>query len=941
VRDWQPTTATEVAMRDALRVHDQERYFGLLARSDLLLPVSADALTGRTVGWGTWTTDGRTHLLAFTSTEALYACLADHGGSYRTLAFEDLAAAWPNMEWWLAVNPGLPIEAYLPAWYVTQVKRGDIRLPGRTLGARARIEHANSLRARAVAQVPPHNAPASPSTGPVQPASIARHGPRLDQSTSVPPRTPRHRSAPEPDPVLAPSQRAVPPALPAGPPWPPGREAPPPITPRRDAPPFPERPPVARPPEPPPLARPSDALPVARPPDAPVAVDRGRASVEASRPPAAGATTPAQDPRPLEHPRTASRAHLAFQPRTELRGEARGAVPFGEARGTVPSGGAPGAVQRGEARGTAPAPPPAVPARTAPPEPAPPAPRRADVTAFDGFARRSADPLTTPDPLTAPGPVLPPAPLPAPPVPAPAVPGPAVAGPAEASVRAEPRHAAAPPPIAPPEPPAPADVVAQDIPPAFRPGRLARASQPVARGVVAGPRIAPERPADPAPVPPPAPVDIPEPERKPTEDRWAALRELVADRSYTWAAPEFLSRLSELEPADVTDDERDEDPDLVTQPVRNPPIEPEPETLNEPEQPSDPVQRSEPERPSEPKPSEPEQSSDPAADEPRLSDTEAVDFVAANPVEESLLTAAQAGSTENFLSTLLLAKVLLPGPAADTDPFADVDHWHTEEVDGAPYLVVFTSEALLTRHLHAGAPAVWIKFTQLIRAWPDEGLAFSVNPGTPVGATLPGPQIMALANWANEVGLSDERPEPEPAPQPEPERRRRTVAPPPPAGPVVMQKAIAAAQAPFYLERGYDRVSGFVHRASEVAHLRSPAELYGALGLDFSGSQFKPDDDEVYLLRWPAYRGNLYRIPYGGQHEAGMRAMQGWVIERAPFRGNGFAPSEGRDVVAEFKVDSTRLPHGAQLWRLGRDGEEKLVALFDADGPRWRRVSPA
>jgi hypothetical protein len=65
-----------------------------------------------------------------------------------------------------------------------------------------------------------------------------------------------------------------------------------------------------------------------------------------------------------------------------------------------------------------------------------------------------------------------------------------------------------------------------------------------------------------------------------------------------------------------------------------------------------------------------------------------------------------------------------------------------------------------------------------------------------------------------------------------------------------------------------------------------------------------------------------------------MRAMQGWVIERPPFRGNGFAPGESSDVIAEFKVDSARLPHGAQMWRLNRGGET-LVALLDADGPRW------
>jgi len=205
-----------------------------------------------------------------------------------------------------------------------------------------------------------------------------------------------------------------------------------------------------------------------------------------------------------------------------------------------------------------------------------------------------------------------------------------------------------------------------------------------------------------------------------------------------------------------------------------------------------------------------------------------------------------------------------------------------------------------------------------------------VNPGTPVGATLPGAQITALASWVTEVGLSDtagDEHAPAPFTGPEPER------------PVTMQKAIAASQIAYYLERGYDRVSGFVHRASEVAHLDSPEAMYPALGLVYAGSTFKPSDDEVYLLRWTAYRPNLYRIPYGGRDEPGMRAMQGWMIERPPFRGNGFAPGDTADVVAEFKVDSARLPHGAQLWRLTRERQETLVALLDADGPRWMPIA--
>ena len=66
--------------------------------------------------------------------------------------------------------------------------------------------------------------------------------------------------------------------------------------------------------------------------------------------------------------------------------------------------------------------------------------------------------------------------------------------------------------------------------------------------------------------------------------------------------------------------------------------------------------------------------------------------------------------------------------------------------------------------------------------------------------------------------------------------------------------------------------------------------------------------------------------------------MDGWVIERPPFRGNGFAPGEGSDVIAEFKVDSVRLPHGAQLWRMDADGAEQMIAVFDCDAPVWRRV---
>jgi hypothetical protein len=316
-------------------------------------------------------------------------------------------------------------------------------------------------------------------------------------------------------------------------------------------------------------------------------------------------------------------------------------------------------------------------------------------------------------------------------------------------------------------------------------------------------------------------------------------------------------------------------------------------------------------------------------------------FAPANDVERDLFEAADGGNTDLFLSTLLLATVLVPvaphsrpGSAPGESGFV----FRTEEVDGEQFLVVFTSKDRLAEHFAEPTRTVGVRFYELIRNWPDPAWSFAVNPGGPVGAKYPGPQVIALANWATEAGLgadpvdspvADDSAAPVPAPQPASDDAQHAT---------VMQKTIPPEQVDYYLERGYDRVAGFVHRATEVEHLRTPADLFAALGLSYESSPHQPDAKEAFVLRWPAYRPSLYRIPYGGQNEQALRAMDGWVIERPPFRGNGFAPGEGRDVIAEFKVDSVRLPHGSQLWRIDADGNERMIAIFDNDGPLWRRV---
>lgn len=534
--DWAPATEAEAAMRDALRADDQELYFRILARVELLLPISSDAIAGRVpMGWGTWTVGDRTHVLAFTSPEAMHACLAEHAGSARKIPYYELAAAWPNLEWWLAVNPGLPIEGYLPAWFVSQLARGDVRMPGRPSGTGASKARAETLgRARVPGQI---------SAGLVLAAEPAAAGPT-----------------------------------------------------------------------------------------------------------AAGPTEVAPPPEPEEAPESPERAT-----------------------------GSPDAT---------------VPAATAPPEPA-----------------------------------------------APEQPGPAATPPA--------------------------------------------------------------------------------------------------------------------------------------------------------------------------------------------------DFQPANDLEAQLADAVRSGSTDTFLSKLLLSKVLLP-VAEGADPSVrpgDAGYvWRTEKVDDHQSVAVYTSPERLRDHVSDLLEAVDIRFVQLIRAWPDESWSLAVNPGTQVGATLPGTQITGLASSAAEFGLDDD------AGVAGESAAASSAGQPAADQPVSMQKAIAPAQVGWYLERGYDRVSGFVHRSQEVIHLRTPASLVAALGLRFDGSPFDAEPEEIYVIRWLAYCPQLYRIPYGGRTEAAMTAMQGWVIERTPFRGNGFAPADSGDVIAEFKVDSARLPHGAELWRYRADGSSQLVAMLDADGPSWRQA---
>ncbi|MEV4117770.1 SseB family protein [Micromonospora sp. NPDC049645] len=899
---WEPATEAEVAMRDALRANDQELYFRLLSRTDVLLPVSAPTQPGQPpAGWGTWTTGGRTHVLAFTSAAALRACLGDHAGSNRRVPFADLAASWPNPEWWLAVNPGLPVEGYLPAWFVSQLSRGDVRLPGRAMGARARLERAETL-ARTRPGMPHRDA--APAAGSPPAAAAAPSGPE---------------TAP-----LAPRR------------------------PTRGAPPR-----VGAPAAPGPAPRP------------PVPGESSRRSGEESLP-AAGQRHPSELPRPASGtdalPRTGRPSRFtplgATGPAADQPGPGMGwPAPTRPGDGDAPAAGngnaGPQAAPRRSFFDPSPARDPAASGgrsgdRAAPPtrfgRGSQPFPRRRPADAPADETATRAFPMTDPEatrPLRRPADGL-----------------------------GAPRGAGAPSSdeeITQPLPPRRHNPLAEEPTRAFRlagepplagaPGR----SGPSAEETQAIPQDRPGRfePVEDLPVSVAEPVSGPPAPRRGftpivIEGTIIESRDLT-DPIESSAPVDAFPGSSSAEAAPPLFGPASSGPGLFGPSSFSPsPSGPASFTPGPPV--AHPTAPTETDRAGLGGVRADDRADAPvgggsrvAADEqrPPADEPAPIEFDPANTVEEDLLSAAGSGSTDTFLSTLLLARVLLPAAPESVPGSRPGDPgfvWRTGQLDGETYVVVYTSPERLADHVDGDVDTVRVKFAQLIRRWPDEDWSFAVNPGTPVGAKLPGEQIVALANWAAEVGLGDDLEvdqEEAPAVAEPTTRPRYAPAAVDPTRPTVMQKAIAPSQLAYYLDRGYDRVSGFVHRAGELSHLTTPAQLHGALGLSYPGSPFAPDAEEIYVLRWPAHRPSLYRIPYGGQNEPAMRAMEGWVIERPPFRGNGFAPGESSDVVAEFKVDSARLPHGAQLWRIGADGTERVVAELDTDEVVWRRVGEA
>ena len=138
---WEPDNDLETELWAMRQIGDRDGYLLGLARGGVLLPLSMDG----GAHWVVSEISGHRCVVSFTSTDAMRRILPMPG--HRPARFAELARAWPDPSMALAVDPGLPIEAFLSHQTVVDLVElaamPDDELEER-LAAAAEVEDADS-----------------------------------------------------------------------------------------------------------------------------------------------------------------------------------------------------------------------------------------------------------------------------------------------------------------------------------------------------------------------------------------------------------------------------------------------------------------------------------------------------------------------------------------------------------------------------------------------------------------------------------------------------------------------------------------------------------------------------------------------------------------------------------------------------------------------------
>jgi len=137
----------------------------------------------------------------------------------------------------------------------------------------------------------------------------------------------------------------------------------------------------------------------------------------------------------------------------------------------------------------------------------------------------------------------------------------------------------------------------------------------------------------------------------------------------------------------------------------------------------------------------------------------------------------------------------------------------------------------------------------------------------------------------------------------------------------VLERVVSPGLSAAILEQGYDLIGGAVVRAGDVTSLTTPAAILDAWRLRHDGSPFASDPDHVDVLRFPVHPLMVLTSPPEG-------AERPWPTYSSGFLG-------GAAVAPVWFVERTRAPLGTELWRIARDGEQRLLARFDGPADGW------
>jgi hypothetical protein len=138
----------------------------------------------------------------------------------------------------------------------------------------------------------------------------------------------------------------------------------------------------------------------------------------------------------------------------------------------------------------------------------------------------------------------------------------------------------------------------------------------------------------------------------------------------------------------------------------------------------------------------------------------------------------------------------------------------------------------------------------------------------------------------------------------------------------ILQKVVTPWVSKAFYNQGYYHLGGPVSRAVDVAALTTPAQILDAWGLRYDGSPFGDDPEFVDVLRFRAHPLMALTNPFDAPQRP-------W-----PTYSNGFLSGAGVGAPV-WTLDRTRVPAGAELWRVERDGQQRFLTVFTGPARGW------